>query len=174
MKKYKLLLLLIGTAVMIVVMAKTGATLKTPTTPKGILDLEFACNSTKTATVLNAWAPNDTIDNISAAKNNTYYDFIFLFFYSPFLFFACKKIAAITNSKIGVPIATAALCAGILDIFENAGMLLTLSNHSAANIAMLTTTISIIKWVLAIAAVIYLLAGLVQLIVQKKLHLLLA
>lgn len=174
MKKYKLLLLLISTAGMIVVMEKTGATLKTPTTPKGILDLEFAYNSTTTTTVLNAWAPNDTIDNISVAKYNTYYDFIFLFFYSQFLFFACKKIATITNSKIGLLIAKAALCAGLLDIFENAGMLLTLSNHSSNSIAIFTTTISIIKWVLAIAAVLYVLVGLLQLLAAKKTNLLLA
>lgn len=174
MKKYALLFLLIGTAIMIVVMAKTGATLKTPQTPKGILDLEFAYNSTKTTTVLNAWAPDNNINNIATAKNNTYYDFIFLLFYSPFLFFTGKKIALLTNSKIGLMIAKGALWAGSLDIFENAGMLLTLSGHSTESIALLTTIISLIKWALAIAAVVYLLIGLIKLIVNKKIGLLLA
>lgn len=174
MKKYALLFLLIGTAIMIVVMAKTGATLKTPQTPKGILDLEFAYNSTKTTTVLNAWAPDNNINNIATAKNNTYYDFIFLLFYSPFLFFTGKKIALLTNSKIGLMIAKGALWAGSLDIFENAGMLLTLSGHSTESIALLTTIISVIKWALAIAAVVYLLIGLIKLIVNKKIGLLLA
>lgn len=155
-------------------MAKTGATLKTPQTPKGILDLEFAYNSTKTTTVLNAWAPDNNINNIATAKNNTYYDFIFLLFYSPFLFFTGKKIALLTNSKIGLMIAKGALWAGSLDIFENAGMLLTLSGHSTESIALLTTIISVIKWALAIAAVVYLLIGLIKLIVNKKIGLLLA
>ena len=172
MKKYPLLFLLIGTAIMIVVMAKNGASLKTPATPKGILDLEFAYNSAKTTVVINAWAPNSSIDNIGAAKNNTYYDFIFLFFYALFLFFTCKKIAHINNSIIGLLIAKGALAAGVLDVFENAGMLITLSGKSSDNIAMLTTTIAVIKWALAIAAVIYLLAGLIKLIANKKLGLL--
>ncbi len=174
MKKYSLLFLLIGTAVMIVVMTKTGATLKTTATPKGILDLEFAYNTTKTNTVITAWAPNDLIDNIKAAKNNTYYDFIFLLFYSPFLFLTGKKIAQITNSKMGLMVAKGALWAGGLDIFENAGMLMTLSGNSSGTIALLTTIISVIKWALAIAAVIYLLTGLMQLIVKRKLQLLFA
>ena len=153
-------------------MAKTGASLKTPATQKGILDLEFAHNSANTAVVINAWASNSTIDNIGAAKNNTYYDFIFLFFYALFLFFTCKKIAQINNSNIGLLIAKGALGAGVLDIFENVGMLITLSGKSSDSIAMLTTIISAIKWVLAIAAVIYMLAGLIKLIANKKLGLL--
>lgn len=153
-------------------MSKTGASLKTPATPKGILDLEFAYNSTKTTAVINAWAPNSTVDNISAAKNNTYYDFIFLLFYALFLFFTCKKIALINNSSIGWLIAKGALAAGGLDVFENAGMLITLSGNSSDSIAILTTIISVIKWGLAIAAVIYMLAGLIKLIANKKLGLL--
>lgn len=169
MKKLLIPFFFIGTMAMIIVMTKTGSTLKTEATPKGILDLEFAYNSTKTNTVITAWAPNDSVDNITAAKINTYYDFIFLLFYSPFLFFTCKKIAQITTSKTGLIIAKGALWAGGLDIFENAGMLISLSGNSSDSIAMLTTIISLTKWTLAIAAVIYLLAGLVQLTLKKKL-----
>lgn len=175
MKKYKLLLLLTGTAVMIAVMTITGSALKTPATPKGILDLEFAYNKAKTDTVITAWAPTTAASSgkIEAAKLNTKLDFIFLFFYSLFLFYTCKKIAGITNSKIGSLIAKGALWAGFLDIFENAGMLVTLSRNSSDTIALCTTIISIIKWALAITAVIYLLVGLIQLLLTKKINLLL-
>lgn len=172
MKKYRLLLLMTGTLVMVVVMAKTSASLKTPATPKGILDLEFAYNTAKTTAVMSAWAPNNSINNISTATNNTYYDFIFLLFYSLFLFYTCKKIAGITNNKIGVPIAKGALSAGFLDIFENTGMLITLSGNSSGTIALCTTIISVIKWALAITAVVYLLVGLIQLLITKKINLL--
>ncbi|MGF2414177.1 MAG: hypothetical protein ACQUYJ_17730, partial [Ferruginibacter sp.] len=74
---------------------------------------------------------------------------------------------------IGLLIAKGALAAGVLDVFENAGMLITLSGKSSDSIAMLTTTIAVIKWALAISAVIYLLAGLIKLIANKKLGLLL-
>lgn len=174
MKKYFLLLLLLGTCIMIVVMAKTGATLKTPETPRGILDLEFAYNTTKTTTVLNAWAPNTSADNTSAAKTNTYLDFIFLFFYSLFLFFTCDKIARITQNKIGALIAGGALWAGILDVIENAGMLITLSGGGSGKVAFITTLCSFIKWALAAIAVLYVLAGIVQLLMSKKIRLLFA
>jgi len=155
-------------------MTKTGATLKTPATPKGILDLEFAYNTGATTTVLNAWLPNGTIDNTSAAKTNTYLDFIFLFFYALFLFFTCDKIARITKNKIGALIANGALLAGFLDVIENAGMLITLSGSGSGKVAFITTFCSAIKWALAVIAVVYVLAGIVQLIISKKIRLLFA
>jgi hypothetical protein len=177
MKKYLLLLLLIGTIIMIVVMAKTGATLKTTATPNGILDLEFAYNSTKTTAVTNAWAANNIVDNIAAAKINTSLDFIFLFFYSLFLYFTCKKIARFSTgafSKAGLLIAKGALLAGILDVAENAGMLSTLSGNALNSVAFITTACAVIKWALALLAVIYCLAGLISLMLRKKTNLLFA
>jgi hypothetical protein len=170
MKKYSLLFLFIGTMLMIYVMATTGATLKTPATPNGILDLEFAYNTSKTTTVVNAWAPNN---NIAAAKKNTYYDFIFLLFYSVFLFLMAKKIAAIKNSKAGLLIAKGALVAGVLDIFENAGMLYTLSGNASESISLCTTVFSVIKWLLALTAAVYCIVGLIHFLIKRKAHLLL-
>lgn len=167
MKKYSLLIFFIGTMLMMVVMAKTGATLKTTATPLGILNLEFAYNAAKIATVINAWAPIPGLDNIAAAKNNTYYDFIFLFFYAGFLFLACKKTAQIKNSNVGLLIAKGALLAGFLDVLENAGMLLTLHGYSSGSIAFLTTFFSVIKWTLAIIAVLYVLTGALVLAYRK-------
>jgi len=174
MKKYLLLILLIGTGVMIVVMTKTGATLKTPATPRGILDLEFASNSSKVAIVTTAWAG----DNIGAAKTNTYLDFLFLIFYSLFLFFTCKKIARLSSgwfSNTGLLFAKGALIAGLLDVLENSGMLYNLSfSNGPGIVALLTTTCSLIKWGLALTAAAYCLTGLVYIITQKKLRSLLA
>jgi predicted metal-binding membrane protein len=170
MRKYVLPVLFIGTMLMIVVMTKTGATLKTPATPHGILNLEFAHNTAKTTAVVNTWAPNN---NIGAAKNNTYYDFIFLLFYSVFLFLLVKKIAQIKNSKAALLIAKGALVAGVLDVFENAGMLYTLSGNASESIALLTTIFSVIKWILALTAAVYGVVGLIQLSIKKKAHLLL-
>lgn len=164
MKKLLLLFFLAGTLIMMLVMARTGSTLKTPATPMGILDLEFAYNLSKTQTILNAWAPTSQLDNIAVAKTNTWWDFIFLFFYSVFLFLACKKIASnykTAVAKAGNIIAGAAIAAGILDILENAGMLLSLHGHGSATIAFGTTFVSVIKWGFVLIAVLYLLIGLV-------------
>lgn len=170
MKKFLLPFFLLGTVAMMVVMAKTGATLK-PATAHGILDLEFAYDTAKTAAILRAWAPANGIDNITVAKTNTYCDFVFLFFYAGFLFLACKKIAAKTGggfSRAGHIVAKAALAAGFLDILENLGMLLTLNNHGSSFIALCTTIVSLVKWLLAIMAVLYMLAGLLAMAFRKS------
>jgi hypothetical protein len=179
MKKYPLLLLLIGTVIMIIVMTKTGAVLKTAATPKGILDLEFAYDSATTATVITAWqSPGaDTYARINAAVNNTYLDFIFLIFYALFLFFTCEKIARLSAGsfgKMGWLIAKASLLAGGLDVLENTGMLYNLSGNISNSVALFTTTCSVIKWVLALTAVLYCIAGIVYVSAKGKGRLLLA
>ena len=170
MNKFLFIFFLLGTIAMMFVMAKTSATLKTAATPCGILDLEFAYNTTKTTTIISAWSPTTQTDNIAVAKNNTYWDFLFLFFYTGFLFIACKKIAAnITGpvAKAGNIIAKGAIAAGILDVIENTGMLLTLNNYNSSAIAFGTTFFSVIKWGLALIAVLYVLTGLLVLVYRK-------
>lgn len=163
MKKYTIPFFLLGSLVMVYVMAKTGAPLKTSVTPLGILDLEFAYNAEKTAAVINAWIP---LDNIAAAKLNTWLDFLFLFFYSFFLFFASKRIAGTFQgivAKTGQLVAKGALAAGFLDILENMGMLIALNGHMSDSIAFCTTFFSVIKWGLAIIAALYVLTGAIML-----------
>ncbi len=163
MKKLLLPFFLLGTLAMMFVMAKTGSTLKTPATPMGILDLEFAYNISKTTAVLHAWTPTATTDNITAAKNNTYWDFLFLFFYAGFLFLASKKIAVNNTGAVGKAgnvIAKAAILAGFLDVVENIGMLLSLHGHTSSTVALCTTVFAITKWALAVIAVLYVLTGL--------------
>lgn len=170
MKKLLLPFFFIGTIVMMVVMAKTGASLKTTTTPLGILNLEFAYNTTQTTEIINAWKTPEHPNKIFAAIYNTFWDFLFLFFYAGFLFLACNKIAENIKgpaSKAGKLIARGALLAGILDILENTGMLISLHGHISALISFLTVFFSIIKWVLAIIAVLYILTGLLQWVFQK-------
>jgi len=160
MKTINWLFIIAGTFIMMYVMMVTGKTLKTPATPLGILDLEFAYNSSKTAHVVKAWSAINpaNIDNIKVAIRNTWLDFIFLFFYSLFLFYCCRSIAESFSGflkKTGNIFAVGALYAGLLDIAENAGMLLTLNDFSSNNIALFTTVCSVIKWLLALVALIY-------------------
>ena len=172
MGKYFFPIIDVGSLVMLMVMAKTSATLKTTATPLGILNLEFAYNSAKASHVLNAWQPNDRIDNIEVAEYNTWLDFIFLFFYSLFLFTGCKLLSVNYSGaiqKVGQMLAKGAILAGLLDIVENAGMLFTLHCNINNSILFLTTAVSIIKWILALAALVYLLIfGAAYLIRMKK------
>lgn len=167
MKKYLLLFFLLGSLVMVYVMAKTGAPLKTAATPHGILDLEFAYNTEKTTTVINAWSVTTPVDIIAAARFNTWLDYIFLFFYSIFLFLAANSISKAFGGgfgRAGKIVAKGALLAGILDVLENSGMLLTLSGNGSGGVAFMTSFCSVIKWVLALMALLYVLTGTVGLL----------
>jgi hypothetical protein len=162
MKKQLLPFLFVGTMLMIFIMVKTGTTLKTITTPIGILDLEFAYNKTKVTNIIDAWRPNAIVNNISKAEINTYLDFTFLAFYASFLFFGCKRIAESNKSNTGLLIAKGALVAGLLDILENIGMLISLSGNIYSKVAVITTFFASIKFILVIAAVLYTLIGFVK------------
>ena len=70
-------------------------------------------------------------------------------------------------AKAGQFIARGALLSGLLDVFENTGMLITLHGHSSATVAFLTVFFSIIKWGLVIIAVLYLLTGLLVLAYRR-------
>lgn len=166
MKKYFSLFIIIGTATMIVVIIKTGATLQ-PATTNGILDLELAYSTAKATNVINAWAATD---NINAAKTNTWFDFIFIFFYSLFLYNTCNFLSKSFTSflnRAGRLLAKAAIAAGILDILENMGMLITLNGFISSGITFLTAFFSFIKWMLVIALVLYMLVAGTIVLVKK-------
>ncbi len=151
-------------------MAKTGAPLKTTLTPKGILDLEFAGNASKTAVVVNAWKNIPPGDRLELAKINTWLDFIFIFFYSFFLSQSCRSIAGAANGFLlltGRFLAAGALAAGLLDIFENTGMLLTLNGHFSDSNSLLTFIFAVSKWGLVLAAIGYIVIAGAWLLIQK-------
>lgn len=163
MRKTMILFFLAGTLAMIVVMGKTGEGLnKQPATPHGIINLELAYSNKCTAYAMNAWtaSASQPVDYIQVAKTNTYWDFLFLVFYAPFLYLLAKQIAANfsgTKHKLGLKLASGAILAGMLDIGENAGMLITLNGTQSAAVALATAILSAIKWLLVIAAILYIL-----------------
>lgn len=158
---------------MMVVMMRTGSVLKTAATPKGILNLEFAYDTTATRVITTAWSPSAAPggqDLITAAERNTWYDFGFLFFYALFLCNACYFLAAQLrgSARVGRLLGRGALVAGGLDILENIGMLLTLDGTHQNYIAIATTFFASIKWMLALLALLYILvAG--AMVLYKKL-----
>lgn len=147
-------------------MQLTGSALKTPSTPNGIVNLELASSRMKVEKVIQAWAPiSGEVNRIGKAKTNTYLDFIFILFYSPFLFLCCKKVAEPFKKnliyKAGDVIAKGALLAGVLDLIENAGMLQSLHGNITEPVALLTAAVSIAKWTLILITLIFILFVLV-------------
>lgn len=167
MNKIILLVFLIGTLVMMIVMSRTGAPLKTSATPNGILNLEFACDTNKVNAIITAWSSTPGVDNVDAAKKNTYLDFIFIFFYTLFLYLASIKLNKLFGGKFGKAgkwIGLGALLAGGLDVLENAGMLVSLSGHTSNPVALFTVICAVIKWALAGIAVLYVMTGAISLL----------
>lgn len=162
MRKYFFLFIFIGTLLMIVVMQHTGASLKTVTTPYGILDIEFANTVSRANEVIDSWEKTGNPDNIQVAKLNTELDFIFLLFYSIFLSMSCRSVAVLYTGiagTLGLIASFGAIAAGVLDILENAGILLMLHGHIYPWVTLLTFAVSVTKWVLALMAVLYLVIG---------------
>lgn len=162
MKKYILTFFFLGSLAMIYVMATTGRPLKTPVTPQGILNLEFAYNNQQVTKIVNNWASINSVDTIKAAKLNTWLDFVFLFFYAGFLFLAAREVSGKFGGSFGKAghfISKAALLAGLLDIFENTGMLISLAGSGTDMIALCTMICSVIKWILALLSLLYVLTG---------------
>ncbi len=163
MNKLYIPILIIGTIIMIVVMAKTGASLKTNDTPLGILNLELPFSKIKADSVITAWknTTNSTgISNIEVAKTNTKWDFVFIVFYSLFLYLSATKLSNSFNGgfgKAGRQLGKASLVVAALDFIENLGMFKMLDGSITNGIAMFTSVCSTIKWLLAIIIVLYIL-----------------
>jgi len=155
MSKYFFTVIATGTLLMIAVMNITGKPLKTAATPLGILNLEFARNSQQATEIIHAWQPGN---NIAAAEKNTIYDFLFIFFYTIFLMQGCKMVATRYSGAIqqtGLLLSSCAIAAGLLDVLENAGMLMTLHGHINDGITLFTVIASVIKWILAALCLLY-------------------
>lgn len=175
MQRFFLPFFLTGTMIMVFVMGKTGAPLKTTATPNGILNLEFAYNKVKVQEVVDAWTFSaiHSTDNIRVAQVNTWWDFIFLFFYAPLLFLLLKKISARFSQtshlhKIARLLTIPALLAGALDIIENFGMLQSLGGNISTGIALITFIPSLIKWLLVVCIIAFLLYAIPTAFFTKK------
>ncbi|MCP9750652.1 hypothetical protein EGI32_06675 [Ferruginibacter sp. HRS2-29] len=171
-----------GTLVMVVVMSITGKPLKTPETPSGIIALELAGNKAEVEEVLTAWGfpffanPEGrargfrsmaavfghTGAKIKAAKQNTYYDFIFILFYTALFYMLCKATVRWLNNQghttfLGTFLSKAVIVSAFLDVIENTGMLLSLSGNISDGSAAITFIASIIKWSIVAITILYLL-----------------
>jgi hypothetical protein len=168
MKIILLPVFLIGTIIMMMVMKQTGKPLKTTNTTAGIINLEFASSANKVNAVLDQWKSTllQPENKIATAKINTWWDFLFIFFYSGTLFLLCHKLKAACNGKAwfittGKYIGALALMAGLLDIFENICMFQSLNGNVQEWLAKTTTICAYIKFTFVALAVLYVLVALI-------------
>lgn len=165
MKKLLLPFFILGTVVMIIVMATTGKPLKTPATPSGIVQLEFAYNTKKVNQVFQSWGMGSDHSQIETARINTYWDFLFIFFYAGLLFLSCSRLSGIYRdgtgfNKAGKLLAKTCLAAGGLDIIENGCMLQSLGGNSSNFFALTAAICAGLKFTFLLLAVMYILISL--------------
>ena len=119
---------LAGTLIMALILAKVGAPLKTENTPLGIVNLELSFNSSYASAIRTDWLYTFSggMSKVAIAIRHTWLDFVFVFFYSYFLFYGCRSVSESLSgfaSMLGKWLSIGALYAGLFDIIENIGII---------------------------------------------------
>ena len=157
-KKIAFYILLVSTIIMIVLMFLQGRPLKTPSTSLGIINLELAGNSLAVESILDSWVElsTDSTDLIHIAIQNTWLDFLFILSYTSFLITCCLWAQAKPSLTLKL-LALMAFLAGVLDVFENIGMLRSLHGSITDGNAFGTAVSAYFKWII-VALVLLMLA----------------
>lgn len=162
------IVLLAGTIIMTGVMRWHGNSLtKTASTKAGIVALEFAKTKQRADETTTTWSNAGLQQH---AINNTYIDFIFIFFYSLFLFSANWLFSIKQNSFIKKTTQLIALCgltAGLLDIIENFFLLKMLQYNISNSEAFITWWLAAIKFTLVAIALLSIFIHLILLPFRK-------
>lgn len=172
-EKTLLLILLSGTIIMIVVMRLHGQPLaNVPSTKCGIVCLEFAKTKQNALDIVNTWSSISSKHLRKLAITNTYIDFVFIFFYSLFLY-ACCYYYSLTQKKnravISRIIALLGLTAGLLDVIENYFLFGMLHFEITNTQALLTWWLAAIKFLfIGIAVTFILIHFLRSLLIKSK------
>lgn len=165
---YLILFLFTGTLIMMSVMRWQGNALsESPRTKAGILSLEFAKTKQQSDAITTNWK-NKQVHYTAIV--NTSVDFVFIFFYSLFLFAASYWFSLRQKGsmkKLSQKIALFGLTAGLLDCVENYFLLKMLKYTASDAETNFTFWIASIKFVLAAIAVLWILLQVLLLFIQK-------
>jgi hypothetical protein len=156
-------ILLAGTLLSILIMSYTGRPLKQSNSGfKSILSLEFANTAAKAEAIINSWQAESFHGKtlLEHARINTYWDFMFIFFYSTTLFFAHRELPKPGNKSLQILftwLGVTAIAAGVLDIIENTGMLRSMNRVITDQNAGMTAGCARLKFILVSISIIGLL-----------------
>ena len=152
----KLSVAAIASFLMFVALRWQGAGLKTNTSPRGIIDLEFADKPQRLQELLFNW-------DLSVVKINIWLDFLFIVSYVLFLSIASEicamKWPAGIMRQMGLTLIRVAYAAGILDIAENLFMLQSIDGNFTFTSLQLTYYCAAVKFTLAAIILLYLLVS---------------
>jgi len=160
------LVLLAGTIAMTIVLGSHGAPLKTTGGYK-IGALELAPNSGRASKIVDSWRDHNLLD---LAREDIRFDYAFIALYTATLALTCFFGTIVWSgwlARAGAVLGWAMFVAGLMDVFENLGMLAEIGGNYS--IAPVVFTVSSIKWIVATAAFIYSLPTLLMMLVRLPL-----
>jgi len=159
--------IVVGAITMMVVLQRHGAALKTIGCYK-IGALELAPNSDRASTIIASWRKHNLLD---LAREDIRFDYAFITLYTAALAMTCFFGAIVWGGLLGGWIARAGtilgwamFVAGLMDVFENVGMVAEIGGN--CSIAPLVFTVSAIKWIIVIVASVYSLPTLLMMLVR--------
>lgn len=148
-----ILLLLAATITVMLVLRIQGNPLSTAQAPLGILSLEFSGDASQTGRIVHDWKQG--LQQVFLW--NMALDFIFIIFYSSFLYFASYYYLLLIPSwkMLARLVSKLALIAGCLDIFENVLMMISFNGNINTPVSMATFVVATLKFSLAAVAVLF-------------------
>lgn len=160
-----LLLAAVFSIVMIMVLRWQGKGLMHPSTPSGILALEFADTPEKLTTVLTAW-------NKEVVRNNILLDFLFIVAYTWFFVLGVAKSTTQWRNqfmqRFGATGIRMAFLAGILDVTENILMLQSINGHYSISSLQLTWYCAAIKFLIVIILLVFMILTTVTRLLKRN------
>lgn len=150
-------ILLAGSILLMILLHIQGSNLNTPTSPAGILSLEFAYHFDTTAAVVDAWHRGLQ----STFAWNMMLDFIFILFYAGFFYFTCLYYSWIIPlwKKTALLMAGGALFAGGMDVLENILMIISFNGVIHPVISLATFFLAAVKFTIVFLALIFVIAA---------------
>ena len=157
-----------GTVFFLLLLQLQGRQLITPSSPSGILSLEFSYRSTHTQDIAIAWKSSLR----GAFRINMLLDFLLIPFYGLFLYSTCGYFSVHYQSdrgqRTGVLLAFGSLLAMVFDAVENFLMIFSIHITATSFTSMLTTAVAATKFLLIGLALWYIVFSAVLMLVRKK------
>lgn len=159
---------IIGIIIFILINQLVFETLKVIVPDYSILDLEFAWTKDKVSLIFSTWGNS----GIYYQLLGTYWDFLYIFGYSSFMFSLILLVARQVSGKfkfIGMWISLFPIIAGIFDCIENAFLLMMMNDLASIPLILplISSSISTIKFSLLFIGIVYFAIELLTFIIIK-------
>jgi hypothetical protein len=158
-------LLFIVTTILLISLRWQNRYLVTPSSPEGILSLEFSKTAEKTEMIKNEWS----VETEMIFYFHIILDYFFILFYGLFFYFTSLYISMIFPNlkRLGKIAILSGLLAAGLDAIENVFMLFSVSIKSFDFVSFLTAVISGAKFLFAGMAILFILIGGIKGLLRK-------